>query len=70
MSTRENIRLIARTPLAAYYSFFDYFSDYLNTINHSNFKLFIFVGILQVLKFEFLKFRILESLNFHPCKKL
>ena len=28
--------------------------------------LFIFVGILQVLKFEFLKFRILEILNFHP----
>ena len=27
----------------------------------------IFVGILQVLKFEFLKFRILEIWNFHPC---
>ena len=27
---------------------------------------FIFVGILQVLKFEFLKFRIWEILNFHP----
>ena len=26
------------------------------------------VGILQVLKFEFLKFRILEILNFHQCK--
>ena len=32
-----------------------------------NFKLSIFVGILQVLKFEFLKFRILEILNFHSC---
>ena len=26
-----------------------------------------FVGSLHVLKFEFLKFRILEMLNFHPC---
>ena len=34
MSTRENIRLIARAP------------------------------------FEFLKFRILEILNFHPCKRV
>ena len=30
-------------------------------------KLSIFVGILQVLSFEFLKFRILEILNFLPC---
>ena len=30
-------------------------------------KLFIFVGILQVLEFKFLKFRNLEILNFHPC---
>ena len=30
-------------------------------------KLSIFVGILQVLNFEFLKFRILEIMNFHPC---
>ena len=44
----------------------DLFSDYLNTINHFNFKLSIFVCILQVLKFEFLKFRILEILNFCP----
>ena len=49
-------------------SFSDKFSDCLNTINHLNLKLFIFVGILQVLKFEFLfKFRILKILNFHPC---
>ena len=34
--------------------------------NKLNLKLFIFVGIQQVLKFEFLKFRILEVLNFHP----
>ena len=30
-------------------------------------KLLIFVGILQVLRFDFKKFRILEMLNFHPC---
>ena len=47
----------------------DLFSDYLNTINHLNMKLFIFIGILQVLKFDFLKFRILEILNFHPCDR-
>ena len=41
--------------------------DYLNTIIHLSLKLFIIVGILQVLKFEFLKFRILETLNFYPC---
>ena len=38
----------------------------LNLINHLKLKLFTFVGILQVLKFVFLKFRILEILNFHP----
>ena len=43
------------------------FSDYLNTIYHFNLELFMFVGFLQVLKFEFLKFRILEISNFHPC---
>ena len=53
--------------LGDYHSFFDYFSDYISTINHFNFKLSIFVAILQVLKFEFQKFRILEILNFHPC---
>ena len=25
------------------------------------------IGILQVLRFKFLKFRIVEILNFHPC---
>ena len=49
-------------------SFSDKFSDYLNTINLLNFKLFVFVGILQVFKFDFLKFRILEILNLHQCK--
>ena len=32
-----------------------------------NMKLFIYIGILQVLKLEFLTFRILEIWNFHPC---
>ena len=32
-----------------------------------NLKLLIFIGILQVLRFDFQKFRILENLNFHPC---
>ena len=45
-------------------SFSDLFLDYLNTINHLNSEIFIIVGILQVLKIEFLKFRVL---NFHPC---
>ena len=40
-----------------YYSSFDLFSVYLNTINHFTFKLSIFVAILQVLKFEFQKFK-------------
>ena len=31
------------------------------------FRLQIIVGILQVLRFEFLKFKILEILNFHQC---
>ena len=36
-----------------------------NTINHFYLKLSIFVAILQVLKFEFQKLRILEIMNFH-----
>ena len=50
-------------------SFFDLFSVYIKTIDHLNLKLLIFVGILQVLRFDFKKFRILEILNFHghPC---
>ena len=46
--------------------FFDLFSVYLNTIDHSNLKMWIFMGILQVLRYDFQKFRILEILNFHP----
>ena len=42
------------------------FKIYLNTINHFNFKFSIFVAILQVLKFEFQKFRILEIRSFRP----
>ena len=34
--------------LGDYNSFYGKFSDYLNTINHLNMKLFIFVGINQV----------------------
>ena len=36
------------------------------TIDHLSLKLLIFVNILQVLRFDFKKFRILEILNFHP----
>ena len=36
-------------------------------IDHLNFKLLIFVGILQVLRFDFKKLRILVILNFNPC---
>ena len=39
---------------ADFNSFSDKFSGDLNTINHLNLKIFIFVGSLQVLKFEFL----------------
>ena len=53
--------------LSRFNSFSDYFSGDLNTINYLNLKLFIFVGILQVLKFKFLNIRILENLNFNPC---
>ena len=38
-------------------SFFDLFSVYLKTIDHLNLKLLIFVCLLQVLKFDFKKFR-------------
>ena len=34
------------------------------TFKHETVK---FVGILQFLIFEIIKFRILEILNFHPC---
>ena len=35
------------------------------TIDHLNLKLLIFIGIVQVLRFDFQKFRNLEILNFH-----
>ena len=38
------------------------------TIDHLNLKLLILIAILQVLRFGFKKFRILEVLNFHPCE--
>ena len=53
--------------LADSYGFFDLISGYLKTIDHLNLKLLIFVGILQVSRFDFQKFRILEILNFHAC---
>ena len=37
------------------------------TIDHSNLKLLILVAILQVLRFDLKKLRIMEVLNFHPC---
>ena len=50
-----------------FHSFIDIFTVDLKTIKHVNLKYYYFEGILQVLKFEFQKFRILEILNFHPC---
>ena len=49
------------------YGLFELISVYFKTIAHLNMKLLIFIGILQVLRFDFQKFRILEILNFHPC---
>ena len=39
-------------------SFLDLFSVYLHTIDHLNLKLLIFKVILQVLRYDFQKFRI------------
>ena len=47
------------------YGFFGLISVYLKTTDHLNLEVLIFVGILQVLRFDFQKFRILEILNFH-----
>ena len=52
---------------ADFYGILGVFSVYLKTIDSVNFKLLIFIGILQVLRYDFQKFRILEILNFHPC---
>ena len=51
-------------------SFLDLFSVYLKMIDCLNLKLSIFIGILQVLRYDFQKFRILEILNFHPWNTL
>ena len=40
----------------------------LKTIDHINFKLWIFSGYTASLRSEFWKFRIFENLNFHPCE--
>ena len=37
------------------------------TVGHLILKLLIFIGRVQVLRFDFQKFRILEILDFHPC---
>ena len=39
-------------------SIFDLFSVYLKMIDRLNLKLLIFIGILQVLRYDFQKFRI------------
>ena len=45
--------------------------QFIQTIDHLNLKLLmflsLFIGIEQVLRFDFQKFRILEILNFYPC---
>ena len=46
--------------------FLSLISVYPKTIDHFNLKLLIFIGIVQVLRFDFQKFRSLEILNFHP----
>ena len=46
-------------------SFSDLVSVYLKTIDHLYLKLLIFVGILQVVRYDFKNFRLLEILNFH-----
>ena len=58
---------ILRLTFPRYNSFFDVFTVDLKIIYHGNLKYYYFEGILQVLKFEFQKFRILEILNFRPC---
>ena len=45
-------------------SFSDLISVYLKTIDHLILKLFVFIGILQVLRFDFQMFSILEFLTF------
>ena len=63
MLTFDSLKIL---NYADFYGFFDFISVYLKTIDSLNLKLLIFVGILQVLRFDFQKFRILKILNFHP----
>ena len=51
---------------ADYNSFSDIFTVYLKTIKHLSLKYYYFEGILQVLKFEFQKFRILKKIGLSP----
>ena len=53
--------------LADYNGISQLLSISLKTSDNLNWKYWYFVGIMQVLTFECLKFRIFESLNFHPC---
>ena len=48
-------------------SFYDLASVYLKAFDHLTWNFYYVEGIQQVLKFDFLNFRILEILNFHPC---
>ena len=52
--------------LADSYGFFDLISFYLNTIDRLNMKLLIYIGILQDLRFDCQKFRILEKFELSP----
>ena len=56
--------------MADYSSFSDKFSNYLNTIYHLILKLFIFVGILQVLKFEISKVQDFGNFEISPMQGL
>ena len=48
-------------------SFSDLVSVYLKVFDYLTWKFEYFGGIQQVLNSDFLKFRIFEILNFHPC---
>ena len=54
--------------LADYNSFSDSFSDYLKTIDHLNLKLLMFCRHTTSFKTSIFKFRILNFLDFPPCK--
>ena len=50
-------------------NFSDLGSVYLKVFDHLVWNFKYFGGIQQVLNSDFLKFRILEMLNFHTCKQ-